>query len=168
MARNEHHTPELDGLEVRSADVASVDDMALEVFAVTSRFGPTIAWDRIVEHLHAALSGRLAIEARLAERVRTYGAKASRIDLPPPAVRFDDQASRSATVVEVYAPDSIGLLYRLTRAFAEFDLDVRTAKIQTMGDLIVDAFYVTHTDGSLLTDPDLRAELERSLLHAVS
>ena len=56
----------------------------------------------------------------------------------------------------------------MSRAFAEFDLDVRTAKIQTMGDLIVDAFYVTHTDGSLLTDPDLRAELERSLLHAVT
>jgi [protein-PII] uridylyltransferase len=83
-------------------------------------------------------------------------------------VRFDDAASTTATVVEVHARDRIGVLYKVSRAFAEFDLDVRTAKIQTMGDLIVDAFYVTHTDGSLLTDPDLRGELERSLLHAVS
>ena len=83
-------------------------------------------------------------------------------------MRFDDAASTTATVVEVHARDRSGVLYRLSRAFAELDLDVRTAKIQTMGDLIVDAFYVTHADGALVTDPQLRAELERSLLHAVS
>ena len=158
----------LHGLEVRSADATSVDDMALEVFEVTSRFGPMIAWDRVGSHLEAALTGRLAIEARLAERVRTYAPKASRPDLPPPAVRFDDAASDTATVVEVHARDRVGLLYRVTRAFAEFDLDVRTAKVQTLGELVVDAFYVTHTDGSLVTDRDVRKELERSLLHVVA
>jgi [protein-PII] uridylyltransferase len=158
----------IEGLEVRAADATSVDGMALEIFQVTSRFGSLIPWDRITDSLHAALEGRMAIEARLAARVRAYAPKASRPDLPPPAVRFDDAASTTATVVEVHARDRIGVLYKVSRAFAEFDLDVRTAKIQTMGDLIVDAFYVTHTDGSLLTDPDLRTELERSLLHAVT
>ena len=156
------------GLEVRAADAASIDDMAVEVFHVSSRFGAVIAWERVEPLLHAALSGRLAIEARLAERVRAYAPQASRPDLPPPAVRFDDAASASATVVEVHARDRIGVLYRITRAFAEFDLDVRTAKVQTLGELIVDAFYVTHTDGSLVTDAEVRAELERSILHAVT
>ena len=158
----------IEGLEVRAADAASLDGMAIEIFQVTSRFGSLIPWDRITDSLHAALEGRMAIEARLAARVRAYAPKASRPDLPPPAVRFDDAASTIATVVEVHARDRIGVLYKVSRAFAEFDLDVRTAKIQTMGDLIVDAFYVTHTDGTLLTDPDLRNELERSLLHAVT
>lgn len=158
----------IEGLEVRAADAASADGMAIEIFQVTSRFGSLIPWDRITASLLAALEGRMAIEARLAARVRAYAPKASRPDLPPPAVRFDDAASTTATVVEVHARDRIGVLYKVSRAFAEFDLDVRTAKIQTLGDLIVDAFYVTHTDGSLLTDPDLRAELERSLLHAVT
>ena len=72
----------------------------------------------------------------------------------------------TATVVEVHAHDRIGALYRVARVFAEFDLDVRTAKIQTLGEVIVDAFYVTHADGSLIDDRDLREELERSLLHA--
>ncbi|WP_421118508.1 [protein-PII] uridylyltransferase [Aquihabitans daechungensis] len=158
----------IEGLEVRAADATAVDGMALEIFQVTSRFGSLIPWDRITDSLHAALEGRMAIEARLAARVRAYAPKASRPDLPPPVVRFDDAASTTATVVEVHARDRIGVLYKVSRAFAEFDLDVRTAKIQTMGDLIVDAFYVTHTDGTLLTDPDLRKELERSLLHAVT
>jgi [protein-PII] uridylyltransferase len=158
----------IEGLEVRSADATSQGAMALEVFTVTSRFGSSIPWDRVTRTLHAALEGKLAIEARLAERVRAYAPKASRPDLPPPAVRFDDAASAAATVVEVYARDRIGQLYRITRAFAEFELDVRTAKIETLGELIVDAFYVTHTDGSLVTDLRVRAELERALLHAVS
>lgn len=158
----------IEGLEVRSADAASADGMAIEVFQVTSRFGSLIPWDRITDSLHAALEGRMAIEARLAARVRAYAPKASRPDLPPPAVRFDDAASTTATVVEVHARDRIGVLYKISRAFAEFDLDVRTAKVQTLGELIVDAFYITHTDGSLVTDPDLRDELERSLLHAVT
>lgn len=156
------------GLEVRAADAASLDGMAVEVFHVSSRFGTVIPWDRVEPLLERALAGQLAIEARLAERVRAYAPQASRPDLPPPAVRFDDQASASATVVEVHARDRIGVLHRIAGAFAEFELDVRTAKVQTLGDLIVDAFYVTHTDGSLVDDPELRAELERSLLHAVT
>lgn len=156
------------GLEVRAADATSLDDMAVEVFHVSSRFGTVIAWDRVEPLLRDALAGRLAIEARLAERVRAYAPQASRPDLPPPAVRFDDEASTSATVVEVHARDRIGVLYRITRAFAEFDLDVRTAKVQTLGELIIDAFYVTHTDGSLVTDAHVRSELERSLIHAVT
>ena len=31
-----------------------------------------VAWDRLVEDLRRALAGELAIEARLAERARTY------------------------------------------------------------------------------------------------
>jgi [protein-PII] uridylyltransferase len=157
----------IEGLEVRTADATALDGMALEVFEVESRFGSTIPWDRVVASLEAALDGRLAIEARLAARMRTYAPKAIRPDLPPPTVHFADAASSSATVVEVHARDQIGVLYRLARAFADFDLDVRTAKIQTLGEVIIDAFYLTRADGSLITDPVLRRELERALLHAV-
>jgi [protein-PII] uridylyltransferase len=158
----------LHGLEVRTADVASLDGMALERFQVTSPFASMIPWERVTAHIDAALDDRLAIEARLAERVRTYARRSGGHGAPPPVVRFDDTSSNTATIVEVYAPDRIGLLYRVLRAFAEFGLDVRVAKVQTLADLVIDAFYVTHADGSLVTDPDVRAELERALLHAVS
>ena len=158
----------LHGLDVRAADAASEHGMAIESFRVTSRFGPVIAWDRVTAHVHAALDQRLAIEARLAERIRTYQGRTPVPRLPPPSVRFDDAASETATVIEVHAADRLGLLYRVTRAFAEFDLDVRVAKVQTQGDVVVDTFYVTHLDGSLVTSGELRVELERALLHAVT
>ena len=52
-------------------------------------------------------------------------------------------------------------------AFAEFDVDVRMAKIHTLGDIAVDAFYVTRSDGSLLTDPEARAELSMNAVATI-
>ena len=58
------------------------------------------------------------------------------------AVRFDLDASLDATVVEVHATDEVGLLARLAAMFADLELDVRTAKVATLGDRVVDVFYV--------------------------
>ncbi len=157
----------LHGLDVLSADATAVDGMALEQFKVSSRFG-SVPWDRVTADVHAALEHRLAIAARLADRVATYAPTGPRPGLAPATIRFDDAASRTATVIELSAPDRIGLLHRVLQAFAEMDLDVRLAKVATLGDVVVDAFYVTHADGSLLEDPVVRAEAERALLHAVT
>ena len=83
-------------------------------------------------------------------------------------VRFDDAASAVATVLEVHAADSVGLLYRITRALAELDLDIRRAKVQTLGESVVDAFYLCDADGQKLTDPDVWSEVERAVLHAIT
>jgi len=156
----------LHGLDVLSADAYAEDGMAVEQFEVTSSFGPMIAWDRVEPDVERAIGGRLALDARLDARAEVY-ADRRRPNLPPPVVRFDDDASGTATVVEVLAPDAIGLLYRVTRVFASFELDLRTAKVQTLGDQVVDAFYLTHPGGELVTDPDLRVELDRAIRHAL-
>jgi [protein-PII] uridylyltransferase len=69
--------------------------------------------------------------------------------------------------MEVHAPDGIGVLYRITRALADFDLDIRTAKVQTQGASVLDAFYLLDADGNRLTDPAHLAEVERAVLHAL-
>jgi [protein-PII] uridylyltransferase len=82
-------------------------------------------------------------------------------------VVVDNRASRDATVVEVHAVDSVGILYRITRALAELDLNIVSAKVQTLGDRVVDAFYVRDLAGGKLTDPATLVEVERALLHAL-
>ena len=67
----------------------------------------------------------------------------------------------------MHAPDLIGVLYRITRALAELDIDIRTAKVQTLGDQVVDAFYVRTADGEKVTDAGHQAEMERAIIHAV-
>jgi [protein-PII] uridylyltransferase len=159
----------LHGLGVLDAAVASEGGWAIEVFRVESSFGPTFTWDRVVADLHLALAGRLAIRARLADRVRTYGDRRARQPADTePEVRFDLDASEDATVVEVHATDGLGVLYRITSALADLDLDIVGAKVQTLGPQVVDSFFVRSSDGAKVADPAVLTEIERALLHALA
>ncbi|MDQ3642748.1 MAG: HD domain-containing protein, partial [Actinomycetota bacterium] len=159
----------LHGLGVLDAAVTSLDGMALEVLRVESSFGPTIAWEKVVADLERVLEGRLALQARLAERAKVYGGRPARVPVPePPRVVIDNEASRDATVIEVHAVDSIGVLYRITRALADLDLDIVSAKVQTLGERVVDAFYVRDLAGDKITDPSTLVEVERALFHELT
>ena len=159
----------LHGLAVLDASAFSSDDgAALARFRVESSFGPVIPWDRVTGDLERAFAGRLALTARLHDRARTYdsGRKLSATPVRT-GVAFDNRASTVATVLDVLAPDSIGLLHRITRALAELELDIRSAKASTIGPQVVDAFYVRTADGSKLSDEALQREVERAVLHAI-
>ncbi len=159
----------LHGLDVLAADALSEDGWALECIQVEHGLGLEIDWTRVIADVRNALAGRLALEARLAARARHYAHRfrARRAGPSRPTVRFDDAASASATVIEVHAPDDVGVLYRITRALAEMGLDIRVAKVQTLGDTVVDAFYAVNGDGSRIEDQSHRAEIERAVLHAL-
>ncbi len=164
----------LHGLDVLGAQAHSDDPasggrpMAANEFTVAPlKHGPVV-WAPIEEDLRRALAGELAIEARLAERARTY--RRRKVQSATPAetyVRIDNAASSNATVLEVRAPDAVGLLYRMTKALAEVGLDIRHAKVATLGHEVVDTFYV-QARGARVTDPFHLREVERALLHAVA
>jgi [protein-PII] uridylyltransferase len=158
----------LSGLDVLSVDAYSSDDgMALEVFRVASPHGHPPEWERLEAGVRRALAGKLALDARIGERARdTFTGKPKVKAATPavPSVEVDNDLSATATVVEVRAPDAVGLLYRITRALAELELDIRSAKVQTLGHEVVDAFYVTGADGRKVTDAEHLQELERALL----
>ena len=80
---------------------------------------------------------------------------------------FDNETSTVATVIEVRGPDSIGLLYRITRALADLDLDVKRAKVQTLGDDVVDTFYVNPPEGGKVVDDSHLAEIELAVMTAI-
>ena len=67
-------------------------------------------------------------------------------------VEVRNDLSDVATVVEVVVQDRPGLVWELSRALSDADLDVRTAKIATRMDLASDTFYVVDADGRPLDD----------------
>jgi len=79
-------------------------------------------------------------------------------------VRVDNDASDFSTVIEVGAPDRMGLLYDITRAFSALDLGVHLAKVATFDGRVVDAFYVRDELGRKVTEPERLAHVERALL----
>lgn len=157
----------LHGLDVVHADIATVDGRALEVITVQSSFGRAAPWGKVLADLERAVEGRLAIRARLAERAATYRRSTpARALRQRAAVEFHLDASSTATVVEVHAPDSIGVLHRITAAIADFDLDIVRARAQTLLDEVIDSFYVEAAGGGKVPE-DVLPELRRAILHAV-
>jgi [protein-PII] uridylyltransferase len=163
----------LRGLDVLTAWAYSGElggpPMAASQFRVVVPRGG-VDWEPVVEDLRHALDGQLAIEARLAERARTYRRRRPQQAQPagPPSVSFHDDESHSATVIEVRAPNHVGVLHRIARALAEVGLDIRHATVQTLGEDVVDTFYVQGRNGRLVDDAFHRSEIERAVLHAVS
>lgn len=165
----------LHGLDVAGARAHSdepqpgVDAMAAsQVLVIRPKAG--VDWNPVIVDLERALRGELAIEARLAERVknqRRSRATQAKV-LSKPTVVFDDQASSNATVIEVHCESSLGVLHRITKALAELDLDIRHATVQTIGMEVVDTFYVRTRRGTPLLDEFHRNEVRRAVLHVVS
>jgi [protein-PII] uridylyltransferase len=66
----------------------------------------------------------------------------TRIFTVPPRVLIDNNASATHTVIEVNGRDRPGLLYELTRALTQLNVQISSAKISTYGEKVVDVFYV--------------------------
>lgn len=156
----------LNGLDIVSAAAHTEGGVALSRFVVHhDQFDVA----RVEQQLLLGTSGRLALEARVSERRRTYARSFKRTSAQSvsPSVTFDNRASEYATVVEVNCRDQIGLLYRISRALSEMGIGISTARIQTIGDAVIDAFYVTSTSGKIL-DTGYLAETERAVLHSIA
>ena len=157
----------LKGLTVRSAEAGGEDGMAASQFRVDAG-GMEVDWEEIVRDVRRAVDGRLALEARLATRARGGRRSAGHRLASDPSVRVDNVASGTNTIIEVHAPDRLGVLYHITRALADMDLDIRWAKVATLGAEVVDSFYVRTSSGGKVEDNDHIRELERAILHRLS
>jgi [protein-PII] uridylyltransferase len=154
----------LNGMDVRAANVSGEDAVAVEVFTVEVARGTWPDTAKLREDLTAVLSDRLALGERLSERERIYPLRrGSAAHLPASDVSVDNDASETATVLEVRAPDEIGLLHRITRTLFDAGLDVVSARVSTLGEMVVDAFYVRASGGSKVTDASRLSEITQQI-----
>lgn len=156
----------LHGLDIRSARISSIDGAALDELVVAPPGDGEVPWERVAGDVRLAVEGRLAITARLAARASSSPQRRVMHSLPTD-VRVIEGDTSDTAIVEVVGPDSIGVLYRLACAFAELGLDITRAMVSTVGNDIVDAFYVRDPGGFDLASNHSRAELQRALTHAL-
>ncbi len=144
--------------------------MALLRFDVAPAYDSLPDWSRVREDLAAALEGRLALDERLAEQEREHAryaryrrrAQAAAVS-PDVRIRIDNDASESATVVEVRAPDRGPVLYRLTRALTGSGVTITRALINTLGAEAMDIFYVQEPSGTKVTDGSRQRQMLEGL-----
>lgn len=145
------------GIEVLAASASTTSThMAIDEFRITRRTGGLPDWPKVQSDLQLALNGSLDIEARIEQRAATYRtAPAYTVDLPDACVIIDNETSPTATILEVRAPDSPALLFRLARLIAAFELDISRAKVATLGLEVVDVFYLQKIVNGKSVKPDL-------------
>ena len=158
------------GIDVVAASIHSdASGTGLEQFRVEHSRRGSADWGAVIADLECVLDGRLDVDAEVEKTARTYDRHAAQEASPPHrAVYFDNAISRSATVVDVHAADGVGVLFRITKAFAKRGLDIRSAKVQTMGGQVVDAFYVRDARGGKVTDEGELAAIRDDVLAALS
>jgi len=118
--------------------------------------------DRLRDTVVRVVTGKLDVRKLLAGRRRPHPpTDAARVT---PAVTFNDNASPTATLIEVLAQDRPGLLYDLTSTLSGAGLNIEVLLIDTEAHKALDVFYVTH-NGAKLT-PELEKPLQEKLLAA--
>ena len=85
----------------------------------------------------------------------------------PIAVRLDSETSDNRTIIDIEAEDRIGLLYDVSEALAELQLDVSLAKILTEKGAAIDTFYVAEQNGLKILDPERRRHVEAMLREVI-
>ncbi|MEU9301137.1 [protein-PII] uridylyltransferase [Streptomyces sp. NPDC048269] len=142
-------------LTVRAADLRSMElpDRLGEVLVlrwrVAAEYGSLPEAARLRTDLVRSLDGSLDVPARLADREAAYPRRRGVVP-PPPRVAVVPDVSALATVLEVRAPDAVGLLHRIGRALEAGGVRVRSAHVSTLGANAVDTVYVVDGDGKPL------------------
>jgi len=148
------------GISTADGDTAVID------FTAVPEYGSPPDPAALEADLRRMLADRLDVADRLERRARAVRERPG-VEVPPPRVTIVDDASHTATVVEVRAHDRPGLLWRIGQALGACGLQVRTAQVDTLGAEAVDVFYVVDGQGARLTDVTTLRDVRRRVLSAL-
>ena len=161
------------GINILSAQLFTLTSgMVIRHFRVDNGKGSAIEdpklWERLVADLRDVLADRVNARELIKSRRKDVLARPPQKGaLPPSKVEFDNLVSEAYTVLDIRTQDRLGLLYLIASTLSELSVDIRSAKITTEAEQVVDVFYVTNKDGSKLLDEGrrelIRQELERAL-----
>ena len=145
------------------------DGFALDIFSVQDAeggpFGDVARISRLRENITKTLSGQLYLRTTLAKREE--GRRKIAAFRMTPRVNFDNNASATATVIEVEGLDRPGLLYAVTRAIFESSLSISSSIVATYGERAFDTFYVRDSFGHKIHHPEKLAAVEKTILAAL-
>ena len=136
---------------------------ALDSFLVTDH-GRT-EYRQLLSQIHKQLTEWIEAVTPLPPPVKGRLSRHSRYFPVAPNVTLAAGERGRQYLLYITTTDRIGLLYAITRVLATHDVNVHTAKINTLGERVEDVFLV---DGAGLNDEREQARLERDLLEAIS
>jgi [protein-PII] uridylyltransferase len=169
------------GLNIRTAEVTTTSSgLSNDVFQVSQSAGRAGRYsaaeetaltdprriERVISRLEAVLAGDEDVEDLLQRRINERRLAPRPTPSVERSVRVHQDQSDAFTVIEVRAPDRVGLLYEIAKTLWKAGVSTHFSKIDSLGTKIIDTFYVESLDGGKLDDDAVDAvvdALERTL-----
>ena len=171
------------GLSILSSKVVSRrDHIAIDTFFVTEPGGGVVGSAKAQKIFNEALEKSLMHNRDLlpeimqqAERqsaARRYSRDSGRAEIVQatfaPRVDVYHELSMERTIVEIQAPDQIGLLFRVARTMSEHKFDITFARIGTERHIAIDTFYIVDVSEEPVSDTNRLLELRDALTAIVA
>jgi [protein-PII] uridylyltransferase len=133
------------------------DGTVIDVFGVEDIAGDDGRGDfearvkAVQEDTESAIRGTLNLD-KATERHAVKWRRRRRMRIPAPAnVKFENDLSDDFTIIDVFADDAPGLLFKITRALSREGLVIGRAHISTEADRAIDSFYVVDNSARKVT-----------------
>ena len=111
-------------------------------------------YEKIKEDIAAAVSNELQLKQEF-ERIKSkWWRIESKFFKRKSKIKIKFESYDKYSIIDIYSPDRLGLLYQITSKMYELGLIVYFAKIATQSDDVVDAFYVLNRNGNKITESD--------------
>jgi [protein-PII] uridylyltransferase len=151
------------------------DGKVIDVFEVEDMAGmatPNDIAEREVdlgENLSAILSGERDPALAAAGSTQRWRRVKGRDDMPVAVkINFENDVSVDATIIDIFAPDQPGLLYKITRSLSSLGLGILRARISTEGPRAIDSFYVCNGDGMKISSASALQSIREVLVAAIT
>ncbi len=115
--------------------------------------------------LEEILNGKVFLKGLLSNRKESNGIKQKVIPRVAEEVKINNQDSDFYTILEVSGEDRLGILFEITEALTDSGCDIHFARISTLGNRIVDVFYLQDEYGEKITEKNRTDQLRRTVLH---
>jgi [protein-PII] uridylyltransferase len=155
------------GANIVNAQIyTTTDGMALDTIAISREFERDEDEQRRADRIAIAIEEASRLDLRIPDAAVKRRLPKSRLGAfaLEPEVIVNNHWSTHYTVIEISGLDRPGLLYDLTAALSELNLNIASAHVATFGERAVDVFYVTDLLGAKIFSPARNAAIKRALM----
>lgn len=147
------------------------DGRVIDVFRVADVSGDApvgdARLDNIGANLAAVLAGTLDLQAALEKHLLKWRRRSDNTIPVRLRVEFDNDTAADFTIIDIFALDRPGLLFKITRALSEAGLTIHRARISTEANRAIDSFDVQGKRGKKVTGAqalrNIRRRIEKAL-----
>ncbi|MBM4351745.1 MAG: HD domain-containing protein, partial [Deltaproteobacteria bacterium] len=118
--------------------------------------------------LKEILSGKISLKLLLSQREESGWIQKKVIPKVPGEAKVNNRDSDFYTIIEITGEDRLGVLYEITQALTDCGCNIHFARISTLGNRVVDVFYVQDEWGEKIVEREKINHLKQLLLNRLT